>query len=338
MVRKSFAAFLLAATASVNPSGGTRAETKEALPLLVDTDICADVDDIGALAMVNSMHSRGEARLLGVMVNTRGDAGAAAVDVVNTYYGHPDIPIGALQPTDASRCDLSHDYVGRLVERFPHDLTGGSAAPNAVHLYRKLLAAEKDHSVVIVSVGAATNLAALLDSGPDAVSALSGTALVATKVAHLVMMGGQYPEGDGSPEFNFALDPAGTRHAVYHWPTPITFSGLESLVRVGKRVSTEAPLDSPVRMAFEIGYGPGVDHDAWDMLPILYAVRKGRYFTEKNCGFNQISDDGQNRCVFAAPSDADVSDSIASRQRYLRFSDPQGRATATIEDMLVTGP
>ncbi|WP_394850817.1 nucleoside hydrolase [Pendulispora brunnea] len=313
------------------------AETNGALPLLVDTDICADVDDIGALAMVNSMHSRGEVRLLGVMVDTRGNAGAAAVDVVNTYYGHPDIPIGALQPTDASKCDLSHDYVGHLVERFPHDLTGGSAAPNAIHLYRKLLAAEKDHSVVIVSVGAATNLAALLDSRPDAASALSGAELVSRKVARLVLMGGKYPYSDTGPEFNFKLDPAGTRHAVDHWPTPITFSGLESFVKLGKRVSTEAPLDSPVRMAFEIGYGPGVNHDAWDMLPILYAARRGRYFTEKNCGFNRISDDGSNRCTVDVPSDAKESDSIASRQRYLRFSDPEGRATATIEDMLVTG-
>ncbi|WP_394844488.1 nucleoside hydrolase [Pendulispora brunnea] len=327
-MRKSAAVLVLAATISASPSLEAVEECDAPPPILIDTDICAAVDDVAALAMANVMHSRGEARLLGVLVNTRGDAGAAAVDVVNTYYGHPDIPIGALQPTDASICEqYAHDYVGRLVERFPHDLAGGSAAPNAVRLYRKLLAAEKDRSVVILSLGAATNLSALLDSGPDEYSALSGAALVRAKVARMVMMGGQYPRID-APEFNFALDPPGTRRVMRDWPTPIVFSGGESSVKVGKRASTQAPADSPVRAAFEIGFGAGIDNDVWDVLPVLYAVRGSRHFTAVRCGFNRISDDGSNQCVLAS----------SANQHYLRFSDPSGRVTASIEDMLVDAP
>jgi len=327
-IRKCAAVLVLAAVTSTSPSLEAIEEGDGPRPILVDTDICAAVDDVAALAMANVMHSRGEARLLGVLVDTRGDAGAAAVDVVNTYYGHPDIPIGALQPTDASVCEeYAHDYVGRLVERFPHDLAGGSSAENAVRLYRKLLAAEKDRSVVILSLGAATNLSALLDSRPDEHSALSGAALVRAKVARMVMMGGQYPRSD-TPEFNFALDPAGTRRLMHDWPTPIVFSGGESSIKVGKRVSTQAPAGSPVRAAFEIGFGAGIDNDVWDVLPVLYAVRGNRHFTAVRCGFNRIADDGSNQCVPAA----------SENQQYLRFSDPSGQVAASIEDMLLGAP
>ncbi|WP_394829990.1 nucleoside hydrolase [Pendulispora rubella] len=328
MMRKCAAVLVLAAVAFTSPSLEAVEQCAVPRPILIDTDICAAVDDVAALAMANVMHSRGEARLLGVLVNTRGDAGAAAVDVVNTYYGHPDIPIGALQPTDASVCEnYAHDYASRLVERFPHDLAGGSSADNAVHLYRKLLSAEKDHSVVILSLGATTNLSALLDSGPDEHSALPGAALVRSKVARMVMMGGQYPRSDAA-EFNFALDPASTRRVMLDWPTPLVFSGAEASVKLGKRVSTQAPADSPVRATFEIGFGAGIDSDLWDVLPVLYAVRGSRHFTTVPCGFNRIADDGSNECVPASGKD----------QRYLRFSDPSGRLTASIEDMLLGVP
>lgn len=328
MVRKTLAAFVLAAATAVAPPLEAREECDAPLPLLVDTDICAAVDDVAALAMANAMHTRGEVRLLGVMVNTRGDAGAAAVDVVNTYYGHPDIPIGALQPTDASICEeYAHDYVGRLVERFPHDLRGGSSASNAVRLYRQLLAREKKGSVVIVSLGAATNLAALLDSGPDAFSPLSGAELVRDKVARTVLMGGQYPRSD-APEFNFLLDPAGARRVMRDWPAPLVLSGGETFVKIGKRVSTLGPADSPVRATFEIGFGTGIDSEIWDVLPLLYAVRGGKAFTAMHCGYNRIEDDGSNACIVQS----------GARQRYLRFSDPAGQVAASIEDMLIAPP
>src|SRR5690606_8538388 len=53
---------------------------------------------------------------------------------------------------------------------------------NSVEMYRKLLKNQKDHSVIIISVGFSTNLARLLASEADQLSSLSGLQLVAKKV------------------------------------------------------------------------------------------------------------------------------------------------------------
>ncbi|CAI4212066.1 unnamed protein product [Parascedosporium putredinis] len=67
-------------------------------PILIDTDILSDVDDIGSLAIANVLHNRGLVDLRGVVVNTNSEYGALAASAANTYYGNGDIPIAALRP------------------------------------------------------------------------------------------------------------------------------------------------------------------------------------------------------------------------------------------------
>ncbi|WP_168200979.1 nucleoside hydrolase [Allokutzneria sp. NRRL B-24872] len=284
------------------------------VPLIIDTDICAAVDDVPALAMANLMHSKREAKLLGVMVDTKGEAGAAAVDVVNTHYKHPNIPIGALKPTDNSTCEqFAHNYAPQLAKKFPHDLRGGSAAPEATALYRALLATQKDHSVVVVSLGATTNLRNLLDADAD---------LVRRKVSRLVVMGGQYPRSTTEPEFNFALDPAATARVVHDWPTPVVFSGGELSVSFGKRITGQSPLAE----TFRIGFGAGVDGELWDVLPMYYAVRGAKHFTEVRGGSNRIGAGGANEWV-----------SPATREHsYLTLATDKAVMAKILEDMLVS--
>ena len=79
-------------------------------------------------------------------------------------------------------------------------------------------------SVVFVSIGPLTNMAALLDSPAGRASDLTGRALVEKKVRTWVAMGGTFPAGR---EFNFYVDAPATSRAVDGWPTPIVFSGFE---------------------------------------------------------------------------------------------------------------
>ena len=64
--------------------------------IILDTDMASDCDDAGALAVLNVLADRGEAKILAVVTNGKdlSNASAAAVDVINTYYGRPNIPIG----------------------------------------------------------------------------------------------------------------------------------------------------------------------------------------------------------------------------------------------------
>ena len=62
--------------------------------IIYDTDFGLDVDDVGALAMLHVLADRGEATLLGVVSNVSDPYSPAAIDVINTYYGRPDVPVG----------------------------------------------------------------------------------------------------------------------------------------------------------------------------------------------------------------------------------------------------
>ena len=63
--------------------------------LIIDTDAGFDVDDIGALAIAHHYAKKGEANILATVHCTGFELGIAAVNVVNTFYGRSDIPLGA---------------------------------------------------------------------------------------------------------------------------------------------------------------------------------------------------------------------------------------------------
>jgi hypothetical protein len=110
-----------------------RAPTGAPVPLIVDTDLFSDADDAGTLAVAHALQDQAEVRLLAVMVNSRSRWGAPAVDAINTWYGHGDVPVGAHKPVDDSVA--AHDYAQLLAREFPNDLKDGARAPEAVGLY-----------------------------------------------------------------------------------------------------------------------------------------------------------------------------------------------------------
>src|SRR5271156_6893632 len=68
----------------------------EPVPLIFDTDICGDCDDVLALGMIHSLQSRGMCRLLAITISVDHELAAPFVDAVNTFYERGDIPIGVV--------------------------------------------------------------------------------------------------------------------------------------------------------------------------------------------------------------------------------------------------
>ena len=177
-----------------------------ATPLIVDSDLSFDVDDVGAICIAHALHDLGEAKLLAVMHNSGYPAGIGAASVLNHYYGHDDIALGAYKGSfgrfredmegvyaDMAGDWVTGDYVPRLVANWPSPVKNSGQVADAVDLYRRLLAQADDHSIVIAAIGFTTNLALLLRSAPDNSSSLSGFDLVAKKIKTVVYQGGWYP-------------------------------------------------------------------------------------------------------------------------------------------------
>ena len=272
--------------------------------LVFDTDMGNDIDDAVALAMIHAFESRGEAKLLAVTITKDNRFAAPFVDIMNTFYGRPAIPIGVVHggktPEDGNMIRLPSERKGpdgSFV--YPHRLTDGRDAPEAVGLLRSILAKEQDRAVTIVQVGFSTNLARLLDSQPDAASPLVGRELVRRKVRLLSLMGGAYPEG--KPEYNVETDIPSAKKLFAEWPTPIVASGYE----VGNQVVYPASSiehdygyvpDHPLAEAYRDYMKMPYDRPMWDPTATLYAVRPDAFSLSSR---GTITVDGEGRTHFA---------------------------------------
>jgi inosine-uridine nucleoside N-ribohydrolase len=278
----------------------------EPLRVIFDTDMGNDVDDAVALAILHALESRGESKLLAITVTKDNPLAAPYIDLVDTFYGRPAIPIGAVRngktPQDAPMIRVPVEKKGPDgIPLYPRRLSDGRQAPEAVALLRKVLAAQPDGSVVVVQVGFSTNLARLLDSAPDDASPLSGLDLAKRKTKLLSVMAGRFPLGE--PEYNVKIDIPAARKVFTDWPGPIVFSGWEvgnAMLFPASIVETEFgwAAHHPVVDAYRAYKKMPYDRQTWDPTSVLYAVRPNRgYFSLSAAG--RVTVDDQGRTHFA---------------------------------------
>lgn len=281
----------------------TTSTSAQPVPLIFDTDIGNDVDDVLALGMIHSLQSRGECELLAVTITKDHDECAAFVDAVNTFYGRGGIPIGAVRDgvtPEQSKFTVLGNRRDDGELRYPRDLASGKDAPEAVTLLRKTLAAAKDGSVVIAQVGFSTNLARLLDSKADKASPLDGVDLARKKVRLLSVMAGAFAPIGGKPhyEYNVDKDIPAAQALAERWPTPIVYSGFEiGLAIPYPAVSIERDYlyveHHPLAEAYYLYNPPPHNRPTWDLTSVLYAVRPDRdYFNLSPSGRVTVDEKG----------------------------------------------
>lgn len=297
--------------------------------VIFDTDIQGDADDLGAVAVLYALADAGEAEILAMGVSSKNPWSPFCLSALNTYFGQPHIPLGMLKGPGSSK---RSKYTRELSESFPRALQSLDDAPDAALLYRRVLAAADDRSVVFVSVGFLTNLRNLLITEPDAWSPLDGRALVARKVKAWVCMGGQFPEG---PEAcNFRRDGPAAAYVVEHWPTRVVFSGGELGVRIQTGAGlTALPEDSPVRQGYEL-YNGLKNRASWDQTAVLYAVRG------LNGGLKELWGLHRGGSIVFDPVTAQVSwrDIPQRDHTYLVERMPVARVSRMIEDLMLHIP
>jgi purine nucleosidase len=304
-------------------------------PLIFDTDIGNDVDDVLALGMIHALQSRGECELVAVTITKDHPLAAAFTDAVNTFYGRGNVPIGVCRsgvtPESGKFNFLAAEKDdGQL--RYEHDLMSGQDAPDAVVVLRRTLAAADDHSVVIAQVGFSTNLAALLTSPPDDISPLTGKQLVEQKVRLLSIMAGaftQIPDGKGGlqdhREYNIVKDISSAQMLATQWPTQVVWSGFEIGIAIpyphqsileDYRYANHHPL-AEAYVAYE---PPPHNRPTWDLTSVLYGVRPGRgYFNLSKPGRVMVKDDGLTE--FKADSNGSHHYLIVTEEQRIRVTE-----------------
>jgi hypothetical protein len=266
--------------------------------IIFDTDMDSDCDDVGALAVLHALAERGEAKILATVASTRHEWSPACVDAINTFYGRGDLPIGCPKLGGTMK---PSKYARQIAERFPQDLGPASNVPDAMEIYRQVLSAQPDASVVIVTVGYLTNVANLLKLPAEA-DQPSGMEFARQKVKLWVCMGGNFVGHPAVDDLklgnnNFTYDKSAALYAVQNWPGRLMFVGREigsvpSGLQVGAKLK-ELPADNPIRAAYALWFGgEPQDRHVADQTTVLFAVRGLRdYWQAETKGWMDLKPD-----------------------------------------------
>jgi inosine-uridine nucleoside N-ribohydrolase len=265
--------------------------------VIFDTDFGPDYDDVGAITLLHCFADSGLIRILATIASSKHKNAAAAINVFNTYFNRPEIPIGVVGGNAIELGDKQH-WTDSVIKRYPHKIQSNQDVPDALDLYRKILASQPDHSVTIITVGFLSNLANLLESSQDSYSSLNGHDLVKKKVISLVSMAGRFPSGK---EFNLAQDVHASTKVLADWPTPILFSGFE----IGQKIKSGQPLirneqiqRSPVKDVFAICIPMAKEDSAgrmsWDETAVFVAIKGWQNYYDLETGNCIINADGFN--------------------------------------------
>ncbi len=282
---------------------------KEPVKLIFDTDMGNDIDDAMALATIHSLISRGECELLAVTVTKDHPQAAPFADLINTFYGRPDIPIGVVKngmANQQSKYTVLADHKVGDRQQYPHDLTNGNDAPDALQVLRSTLAAAKDKSVVIAQVGFSTNLSRLMETPPDDISPLNGMELINAKVHHLEVMAGSFTKiGDAERflEYNVRIDIPNAKRILERWPSDVIVSGFE--IGIALRYPARSILEDfnyvdkhPIPTAYQLYNPTPHERPTWDLTSVIHGVRPDRgYFDLSPRGEIKVHDDGYTEFV-----------------------------------------
>jgi inosine-uridine nucleoside N-ribohydrolase len=318
--------FLLLIACQTQP----QSENLQPVKIIFDSDFGPDYDDVGALTFLHAMADSGKAEILATIASNRYKLVGPGMDVLNTYYGRPDLPMGYPSRRGVDDDDWQH-WLDTLTAKYPHDVVSTADLPDAVPVYRKVLAEQPDTSVVIVTVGFMTNLADLLQSPADSLSPLSGRDLVKLKVKRLVSMAGGFPEGH---EFNVHMDSIASKLVFENWPTPVVFTGFEIgwEIRTGLRLIHSDLENHPAKDVFRISI-PMAPEDSlgrmsWDETAVLIAVYGTKDFFTTVRGRIIVNENGSNGWV----------DDPQGNQYYVVQKMPVPEIAGFIEDRMMHEP
>jgi pyrimidine-specific ribonucleoside hydrolase len=298
--------------------------------IIFDSDMGPDYDDVGAITILHALADSGYAEILATVSSTKYEGVAGVLDLFNTYFNRPNTPIGVPKGKASEEKDWQH-WTDSVLAKYPHRIKKNSEVPDAVEVYRRVLATQPDTSVTIVTVGFLTNLANLIDTKADKYSSLSGRDLINKKVKRLVSMAGGFPLGH---EFNVFTDSIASKKVFENWPTPVLLDGFE----IGAKIKTGLPLiknekikNSPVKDVFNIcipmSKGDADGRMSWDEVAVLIAIKGFKPWFNVKTGRIIVEENGSNKW-----------DYNGSGHAYIEFSKTVPEIETVLNELMVYLP
>ena len=256
--------------------------------MILDADFGSSTDDLFALMMLNHYIDDGMVDLKGVIVDREGAKNAGIVDIFNTYYGHPDIPVGLERNgVKNPRCFIPYNGICDLKDSSGNPLFkrtfDENKCPDGYKLYRQLLSRAEDKSIVVVAIGFATTLAQLFESQADEYSPMNGIDLFAKKVKSVYIQSGRFEAGDSLSGYNMRA--ASARSAIFYDNLPHNVDLIMSPSNVGDQIDYQ-PRDVLVDLSY-------TEVNPIKSVYTNYICDTGQRMWDTNCLVNAVLGDNQ---------------------------------------------
>ena len=287
----------------------------QAIQMILDTDFGSSTDDLFALMMLHHYMDEGLVDLKGVIVDREGVKNAELVDIFNTYYGHPNIPVG-LERNGVKNprcfipyngvCDLK-DAQGNPLFKRSHDLTN---CPEGYKLYRKLLSQAEDKSIVVVAIGFVTTISELFESGADEYSELDGLDLFGQKVKSVYIQSGRFESGDSLSGYNMRA--ASKQSAIFYDKLPKSVDLIMSPSNIGDMmnylpqdvlVDLSSAEKNPIKSVYT-NYTCDTGQRMWDTNCLVNAVLGDEAYHMSPRGWVKFVDKGEESLMLFTPNPA----------------------------------
>jgi len=321
-----------------------RGAVRPPIGIALDGDLGNRIDAILAVAMLNGLTAKTEARRISLSVSRPSLASAQIADVVAGFYrgrpvGGSAGGVGAItegmigMPEGPASGNDTPPLAATLSRKTPEGtpaytsaISGPVGTAESAVLIRNLLLAQHDGNAAIVLAGPSTGLVRILGlyrSGPQ----------ITAKCKQLVVAAGSFPAGPADPAIR--NDVAAAKKLFAEWPTPIVAVGTEvgeALPYPGASIETDfawAPVH-PVVDAYRAFKAMPYDAPAPALAAVLYAVHPDDgYFKLSDPGTIAVLDDGRTRFTPAADG----------KHRYL-IADPaqKDRVLAVYTSMVSAQP
>jgi len=274
-------------------------QKQKPVKIIFDTDMGSDCDDVGALALLNVYADQGKAEILSCIYSSgKITYGVGIIDAINTYFGKPDIPVGADYDTNIGDPNdkMNAAILAKETDLFGHDLIQTSYTLEQTKINRKILAEQPDNSITYLTVGHTNALYELMVSLPDEISPLSGKELVQKKIKQWVAMGAlnaNNTEGKYTKDWNLFRNGTAlsTEFLLKYFPKPAYFIATGSDIMTGRSL-LETPENNIVRRAYEEWLSNAQkktladQRPSWDIIAVMFAVDGlGDFLYEEEPGY-----------------------------------------------------
>ena len=256
--------------------------------VILDTDIGPDCDDVGAIVCLIDYAKKYGFPIAGICNCTSNKAGTGTIDAVCRHCGIKTPYLGQWSGEGFQDDPACHKYNDAVAEKFSEAYRNGTLKTvDEVTFYRTLLAGAEDDGVILITIGMFNNLAALLRSGADHISPLSGMELVKAKVNCLVSMAAILPEGR---ECNVISDYKAAEAVFNEWPTAVYLSDFHigwKIMTGYEHIQDPAAIEAhPLAMAYHL-YTKDWTHlpakgmnSSYDLTAIQFAVEgEGKHYS-----------------------------------------------------------